>query len=378
MAPRSDPPSPPSERPESGRQAREAAPGPPRLQVPDARTSAQVGTFVLLATGALYLGQGFFLPVVIAAILALLLSPLVALLARLRVPKKLGALVVLLAFVAALGAGVWRLSGPAAQWLESAPERLRELEDKLRELTEPVQEVTEATESVEELTALGRDDGVESVRLKQSRLSSALFSGTRKFVAQATVTVILLYFLLATGDIFLRKLVQVLPRLRDKKKAVTLAREIQDRIGHYLLVVTMINVVLAGVTGVALLLLGMPSPFLWGALAGVLNFVPYLGPILTHSIIAVVALLSFDSTAQALLMPLVSGSLNFVEGNLITPYVLGRQLLMNPVAIFVSLVFWGWLWGIPGTLLAVPLLAIFKIVCDHLEPLRPVGEFLGR
>ena len=263
--------------------------------------------------------------------------------------------------------------------MDEAPLYIRELEVKLRNLREPVEKVAEATEQVEELARMdGSEPTAAPVQVEQSRLSGILLSGTREFLGAASVVMILLYFLLASGDLFLRKLVQSLPRLRDKRAAVLAARQVRHDVSHYLLAVTLINVALAVVVAAALMLLGMPNPWLWGALAGLMNYVPFLGPVVTFSVVAVVALLSFEATGRALLVPLIYAAINFIEGSFLTPLILGQRLVLNPVALFVSLMFWGWLWGIAGALLAVPLLAIFKIVCDSVEPLRPVGAFLGR
>jgi len=345
---------------------------------PDVRTAAVVGIFLLLAFGALYQARGFFLPVAIAVMLSLLLAPVVAGLHRLGLPESLGSLLVLFAFFVIVVVGAVRLAEPANQWMDDAPRHLRAIEEKLRNIKEPVHRVADATERVENLATVDNQDTAMPVQVERPRLAWILLSGTREFVALSVVVMILLYFLLASGDLFLRKLVAALPRLSDKRRAVEMARQVRHDVSRYLLTITLVNAALASAATLAFALLGMPNPLLWGALAGLLNYVPFFGPVVTFSVVTMVSLLSFDSTGHALLVPAVYGAINFVEGNLITPLVIGRSLVLNPVAVFLSLMLWGWLWGIAGALLAVPLLAVLKLVCDNVEPLQPLGTFLGR
>jgi predicted PurR-regulated permease PerM len=210
-----------------------------------------------------------------------------------------------------------------------------------------------------------------------SWIKEALFGGTTAFVSEAIVVMVLLYFLLASGDLFLRKLIKVLPTFKDKKRAVEIAREMERNISTYLFTVTLINVGVGVAVGVGVGLLGMPNPVLWGVLAFVLTYIPYLGAIVGIGILGLAALLVFDDVGQALAVPAVYMVVSFLEGNFVTPLVLGRRLTLNPVVIFVGLLFWFFLWGIPGALLAVPILAVFKIVCDHVDTLAPIGEFFG-
>jgi predicted PurR-regulated permease PerM len=196
-------------------------------------------------------------------------------------------------------------------------------------------------------------------------------------LATVGAVTILLYFLLASGDLFLLKLVRVLPRFEDKKIAVTIVHEVRHDVSHYLLTITLINIGLGVATGIAMFWLGMPNPLLWGVMAASFNFIPYLGAMASAIILTLVALLTFDELGRILLVPGVFLVLTSLEGGFVTPAIVGRRLTLNPVAIFVWLTFWGWLWGVPGMLLAVPMLAILKIVCDHVQPLNSVGEFLG-
>jgi predicted PurR-regulated permease PerM len=230
---------------------------------------------------------------------------------------------------------------------------------------------------MEKLASLGGADGRAAVAIRQEQLSDTLVESVMSFFFEVMVVVILLYFLLASGDLFLRKLIGVLPKLADKKRAVQIARDIEENISIYLFTVTTINAALGIAAGLAMAWLGMPNPALWGVLAGVSNFIPYVGAIGVAGVLGLVALTAFGSASAALVPPLVFLTITSIEGYLVTPWILGRRLTLNPVVVFVSLMFWGWLWGLPGGLLAAPILATFKIFCDHIEPLAPVGEFLG-
>ena len=347
----------------------------------DVRSLALTGTFVLLLFYTLYFAKTFFLPIFLATLLNFLLGPAVRGLKRVGIPQAVGSAFVILAGLGVVGYGVYRLSGPAANWVEKAPDGLRRAELRVREIQQPVEDVRQAAQEVEEqvdrITG-GQRPRTQEVKVEEGTIAGALLSRTQSFLAGALIMLILLYFLLASGDLFLRKLVRVLPTLSDKKRAIEIARETERHVSAYLATVTLINVGLGVAVAVAMHFVGMPNPVLWGVTAGLLNYVPYLGPIVTAGVLTLVSVLTFEGLGRALVAPAIYLVINGLEGYLVTPTLLGRRLTLNPVVIFVGLIFWGWLWGIPGALLAVPILATFKIVCDHIEPLAPIGEFLGR
>jgi predicted PurR-regulated permease PerM len=343
----------------------------------DIRSIALSGLFLLAVFGTLYVARSVFMPVVLALLLSFLLAPLVSGLARLHLPTPLGGAIVLLAILAVVGYGAYWLSGPAAGWMEQIPQSFERLKTKVQTMQESVAEISQATQQVETLAKGAPEQGTPVVEIKRPPLIGTILNQTLEAGAAIIVTIILLYFLLASGNLFLQKLVRVLPRFKDKRTAVTIVHQIEKDVSLYLLTVTMTNAGLGIAVGMAMYGLGMPNPVLWGVMVGCFNFIPYLGDIASTIVLTLVASLTFDHLGRILLVPAVFFALTSLEGMIVTPLVVGNRLSLNPVAIFIWLLLWGWLWGIPGTLLAVPLLAVIKIICDNIAPLTPIGEFLG-
>jgi predicted PurR-regulated permease PerM len=284
---------------------------------------------------------------------------------------------VLVALLATVAGGVALLADPAADWMAKAPESMSRIQGKLNALRRPVDKIGKTADQVEKSIAGGPQGATAPTPVRQPWFMEAVLLGTEAFLSGSLIVIVLLYFLLASGDMFLRKLVRALPSYRDKARAVNISRERESQISGYLVTVTLINAGVAVAVGAGVWLLGMPNPALWGVMAGALTYVPYLGAIVGIGILAVASLLTFDTLGHALAVPGVYACVSFVEGNFVTPAVVGRRLSLNPVAVFVGLIVWSFLWGVPGMLLAVPILATCKIVCDHVDVLRPVAEFLG-
>jgi len=343
----------------------------------DARHVALVGLFVLAVFYTLHLAQAFVLPIVLAVLLDFMLSPVVRALKKRRIPEPVGAGLIILGLLGALGAGGWYLAEPAADWIRRVPESTAAVQRKLQTMRGSVEQVTKAAEQVEKATEVAASEGVRQVEIKGPSLSKQLFGGTASLLSGATVVLFLTYFLLAVGDLFLQKLVAVLPQFKDKKTAVSIARETEAQISVYLFTSTLINVGVGVVTAIAMWLVGMPNAALWGVVAAVLNFVPYVGALVNMVVLALAAFVTFDSVSRALLVPAVFFGINLIEGNLVTPMILGRRMRLNTVALFIGFVFWWYIWGVAGAILAVPMLAALKIICDHIESLAPIGEFLG-
>lgn len=345
-----------------------------RLEV---RSVAITGLFVLAILYTLFLARAFLLPIVLAVLFDFLLSPVIRALKRVRIPEPLGAAVVILALLGVLGGAVYTLADPAREWARKAPQSVAKVQGRLRELRRPVDQMTRTAEQVEAATEVNKP-GPQEVVLRGPRLSERLFGSTQSFIVGVLETLILLYFLLAAGDLFLQKLIKVLPLLRDKKKAVTIARETESSISTYLFTVAVVNVGLGAAVTLVMLLLKMPNALLWGTLAGLAEFIPYVGATAMIGLLAMAGLAVFPDLSHALLVPGAYLAVNLLQANFISPTVLGRRLTLNPVAILVGLAFWWWIWGVGGAFIAVPLLATFKIFCDHIESLAPIGEFLGK
>jgi predicted PurR-regulated permease PerM len=343
------------------------------------RSLALTGLFLLACFYTLYFARDFFLPVVLALVLNFLLAPVVRFGRRFHLPKALSAAFVIAGLVTAVGGFGYELSNPLREWLERVPELGAKLQAKVRPLHKSVEKISKASDQVEGLASIKAttQQPLPRVEVKRGSLVDALFSGTSKLVLSSLVMMVLLFFLLASGDLFLSKLVHVLPALSDKKKAIQIAREVEENISHYLFTITLINASLGLISALIFCAFGLPNPALWGVVAGVLNFIPTVGSLSAAAIVTVVAVSTFPSLAHALSIPATYLGLAITTGTFVTPLIMGRRLTLNPVVIFLALSFWGWLWGIPGALLAVPMLAMFKIFCDHIEPLAPVGEFLG-
>jgi predicted PurR-regulated permease PerM len=341
------------------------------------KSLALSGLFILALFYTLYFGRAFFLPIVLSLLLSLLLSPVVRGLKKFHIPEALSAALIVLGMLGLLGFGMVQLATPAYEWMGKAPQSLRKIESRIRDLKRPVQTMSQATQQVENITKAAGVPDTAKVQVTTETLGQRMLSRATELVADAVVMFILLYFLLASGDMFLRKLIKVLPSLGDKKRAVEIARQIETEISTYLVTITLINVVLGLAVWGLLALIGVPNPLLWGVLATFANYIPLLGPLIMISVLTMVGLLTFPDFPHALMPPGAFLGLHFLESYLLTPMILGRRLTLNPVVIFLGLIFWGWLWGIAGALLAVPIMMVLKIFCEHSEPLAPIGEFLG-
>lgn len=347
---------------------------------PAARSTSLVVIAVLATLYTLYFGREFFIPIVFAILLNFLLSPVIRGLARLRIGPPIGAAIVVVLLLGAVGGGVYSLAGPAQSVAASAPQTLARANKKLRTLI--LARVQNATSQVERAAgtlgdSVGQRPARQVVVSTQPSIGSRLLGTTQRLAAAILEIVILLYFLLAGGDLFLQKFIKVLPTAGDKRKAVEIARATEAAVSAYLTTTLLVNLTEGAVVAALLWLLRMPSPALWGVMVVAVEFVPYLGALTAVVILGLAGLTTFDNVGHALLIPGSFLAVNLIQANLVTPMLLGHRLTLNPVAIFVGLTFFFWIWGVPGAFLAVPLLATLKIFCDHIESLAALGEFLG-
>ena len=341
------------------------------------KSIALKGLFIIALFYTIYFARALILPFTLALLLNFLLRPAVRALKKIKIPELAGAALVLIALLGSAGYGMIRLSRPAAEWISKAPESLHQIELKVGFLRKPLEGVNNAVEELKRITRMGAEKKPE-VEIYPPGIADAVLTGTREVIVKSSVMFILLYFLLASGDLFLRKLIKLFPKLDKKKKIVKITREVEHHTSRYLYTVTMINISMGVSVGIGMYLIGLPNPVLWGVMAGFLVFLPYIGPLIGISIVTIVAFLTFNSIGRVLLAPGIYIALETIQGQIVTPMVLGLRFTLNPVVIFIWLIFWGWMWGIIGAMLAFPMLAIFKILCDHIEPLAPIGEFIGR
>lgn len=343
----------------------------------DVRSMALTGLFLLAVFYTIYFMRSLLLPIILAWLLSYLLRPFVRALTGIKIPPLIGSGLTLISLLALIAYGISFLVLPAAGWIEKAPYSLQQLQYKLIPLKRPMEKVAKASGAIEKLTATG-DTGNKppTVEVKKP-LSEQLMLQTPEFLASIVTTLILLYFLLAYDGVFLSKLIKLMPTLSDKKRAVSIAHEIEGQVSRYLVTVTVINCSLGLAVGAAVGFFGLPNPAMWGAMVALLNFVPYFGALSGIIFMTLGAILSFDSLSYALLFPAVYLALATLEGNFITPMVMGRSLTLNPVLVILSLLFWGWMWSIVGIILAVPILAAFKIFCSHIEQMEPLAEFIS-
>jgi predicted PurR-regulated permease PerM len=333
------------------------------------------GLFILAVFYTIYFMRSILLPVVLALLVSFLLRPIVRGLARLKAPMPISAALILIGFLVLVGYGVSALTAPTMGWLQKAPAGLVELQQKLLPIKKSIAQVTQTTGEIEKLTSTSAE--AKTVEVKRHPITEIFFIRTPELVTSAVLSVILLYFLLVYDQTFIAKLVKLLPTLSDKKTAVAIAHDIESQVSRYLFTITAINVCLGLTVGTAVGILGLRNPVMWGAMVALLNFVPYLGALTGIICMTIGALLSFDSLGYALIFPGVYLAFGTLEGSFITPWIMGRSLTLNPVIILLSLTFWGWMWGIVGIILAVPILAAFKILCAHIKPMEPLAEFLS-
>lgn len=341
---------------------------------------ALIGLLLLALLATLHFAQALLMPVVVALILNLVFSPVVRALKKIHVPATLSAGLIVLGLLAGIAGGIYNLAEPAGEWLDKAPQALREISGKTRRITGSVKDVSSATEQVKDMTEDLTGDGeqkVPEVTVKTESLASRVMGAAREFAISVVSILILLYFLLASEDLFLRKVVSLTPRLADKKRAVDISKRVEAEVSTYLFTVATINFALGCTVALAMYFLQVPNPVLWGVMVGSFNFIPYLGDIASFSVLTIVGLLTFDELWRGLLVPGVFYVITAIEGYVVTPMVLGMRLKLHPVVIILSVMFWGWLWGVLGALLAVPLLVVLKTFCDRVESLQAFGEFLG-
>jgi predicted PurR-regulated permease PerM len=285
-----------------------------------------------------------------------------------------GALLSVLLVLVAFGGTISLLAGPAAAWASKLPDAIPKIGDGLGFLKSPIDAVQRMMHQFENLA--GGNAGLQAPSVKPSSVMGAVFSGTASATSGLFTTLLILFYLLMSGETFLRRMVEILPNFADKRQAVELSVHIEQDVSAYLLTVTCINLLVGTATGCVMWLCGVANPVLWGAVAFVVNFVPILGPMLGIIIFLMASVVSLGVSWWAVLPVGLYFAIHVIEGEIATPMLLARRFTINPVAVMLALLFWYWMWGVTGAILAVPLLAVTKIICDDLRPLRAFGHLL--
>ena len=340
------------------------------------QSTALVGLVILVFLWMLRYTRPLFLPIVIAILLTFILQPPVRLLRRVWIPPAVGAGIVLLLFLGVSIYAGYLVYAPAIEWTRELPEMLRHAENKLGIFKEPVEEVRRATEQVEEIARISSRDDQHVVRVEDPSLIHSITSGIGELAAGSLIGLVLIYFLLSHGDSISDKLAAVLPKPTNGKTTQGGLRTLQSRISRYLLTITAINLCEGAAVALVLMAVGMPNPILFGIMACVLNFVPYLGSMVGALIVLLVGLSTFDPVEPSLIAALSYGALSTIEGYVVTPLVLGHRFTLSPVIIFLWLLLWNWIWGVPGVLIAVPVLVTIKILSESYESLETLRTWL--
>jgi len=368
----------------------------------DVRNLALTVVAVLAVVLVLQYAQSVLIPIVIGILISYALAPFVAALQRLRVARSIGAAVAVTTLVGAMGLAVYSLSDQAMAIVSDVPQAAQRIRQRVRQhRSDPagaIQKVQQAAKEIDKAAleasaptpAESRDEraaqaatGVQKVEIVDApfRATDYLWSGSQTLVGFATqllLVLFLVYFFLVTGDLYKRKVVKIAgPTLTKKKITVQILDEINSQIESFMRVQVFTSFLVAVATAFGLWWLGVDHPIVWGLLAGIFNSIPYLGPLIVTGGLGVVSFIQFDDLLKTAYVCGVAFAITSLEGFLLTPMLMGRAAQMNPVAIFVGLLFWSWIWGIWGTVLAVPMLMMLKAVCDHIEDLQPIGELLG-
>lgn len=369
-------------------------PEPRRLLLRTPVDVRNMSLMVLAGLGLIFVlnwAKAVFIPVMLSVLFSYAFSPVVNWLEFRRVPRWLGAAVVLLSILGAMGTTAYALSDEAVAMVESLPVAAQKFRNALKrnssKSTSTLDSVQKAATQIEQAAKEGAAPagtrGVMRVVVEKSNfnIKDYLWTGTIGLIAligQATVVIFLTYFLMLSGDTFRRKMLKLAgPSLNSKKITLQALHEITGQIQRYLQVQLLTSALVGVLTWLALLAIGLDNAAVWGIAAGVLNLVPYVGSLITAAASALVGFLQFGTLNMAVLVGGASLVIHTIVGNVVTPWLTSRASRLSPVAVFVALLAWGWLWGVWGLLLGIPIMMMVKSVCDRVDDLKPVGEFLG-
>ena len=340
----------------------------------DPKTVFLGGLLLLAALAACYAAAEIVLPIVLAFVLGAVFQPVLRALERVGLPRPLAALLIVLALISLILAVGLLLSAPLSDWIGRLPQTVPRLQERLKWINGPIASLQKALGHIQRLAPTG---GPPPLAVRTTTVADRLLDQVRILAAGAFTTVLVLFFVLISGDTFLRRLVEILPRFKDKRQAVAISQQIEQDISIYLATITMMNSAVGIAVAVMVWACGLGDPLLWGTIAFLLNYVPILGPTVGFILFLVAGLVTIDPLWAAFLPAAFYLMIHVAEGETITPLLLARRFTVNPVLIVIGVIFWYWMWGVVGAVLATPVLAISKIICDRIERLQPVGHFIG-
>ncbi|KGF67755.1 hypothetical protein LL06_20650 [Hoeflea sp. BAL378] len=336
-----------------------------------------IGIFIVLVAQVLFVAQDVVMPMVLGLLIAQTLRPVVRFAEKRGIPAAISAFLIIVFLAGGLGVGAYSLSGPISDLVSSAPETGLKIREKFAEYRDEIAAVKEASEQVETLTDGPSSNEAQKVVVQQPALLSAAASNAFVGLTTLVVALILAMFLLSTGTLFYEKIVGIMPLLSEKKRALRVIYDVERQVSRYLFTITLINAGLGVAIGTGLWLYGMPNPVMWGCIAAVLNFLPFIGAWGGAVAVAATAMVVYPTLGAALVAPAIYLGFTILEGNFLTPMIVGRRLELNIVAVFLTVTVWGWLWGLLGALMAVPILVVVKVLCDNFESMNAFGQFLS-
>lgn len=336
-----------------------------------------VAICLMMAVYGLYVGRDFLMPVFLAFIVAMTLTPIVRYLGKRHVPAAVAATILIVLSIFCFGTLGYVASGPVSHMIASAPEVGVKLRERVEAVRRMFDKTIQATAQIDKVSENASDEATQKVAVAQPGILSRAAGNLLSVATTLAVTSVLSLFLLASGTLFHQKIIQLFPRLSDKKKALAIIQNIQTEISRYLFTITAINMALGLIVGTGLWAIGIGNPLVWGIASTLLNFLPYVGALIAITLVGIISVVTFDNGFYTLLAPVFVLVVHVIEGQFLTPMLLGRRLELNAVFVFLSIAFWSWLWGFIGAVMAVPMLVILKVACDNLEGLQPMANFLA-
>ena len=350
----------------------------PLIPPTNSSTTAIRGLFLLAILYTLYFSAALILPILTAILLGLMLATPVRWLSNIGIPRSLAASTIVLALVIIFGGLIVSLAEPANAVITKSPQAISRIEKVFKELREPLAEVSKASEKISQLSVSAAPKGkTQWVRTIEPAIFDIWIQSVPVLILNILGTLLLTVIFLTHGDSVLRKVVELAPQLRVKKEIVTASRSAQNELSRYMFTVTSVNLVFGAIIALALWLLGVDQPLLWGGIAALVNFAPYIGMAIMVCLLTIAGFMQFDTVGMALFVPGIYIILNALESEIITPLVLGKSMEIDPLVVILALLVFGWMWGLVGLLIAVPLLTCFRIIAEKHPAMSAISRLIS-